>query len=495
MFSTVSRPQRSIFGALAIAALTLNTYPIKVSADQPVPPAVVTHLPTLLTLQDAIAIALREQPQQSITAAEVNSALGTKEQAQSAYYPTITPSYSFENNRSTEYGIAQNQYVTSSITPTAGSGSGTTTSGGSGSTSTTGSTTTVAQSSGDAINVIRGGGTTISLKQTILDSGQRELTNSEARQQVESADYTKEDTRQSIIANVTSSYYGLLQAVDLVKVAQAQVTENQQTVDLTQAELTAGTAAKTDVYTAQANLATAQVTLITDQNQVQITTAQLKNAMGVVTDDPVKPESLETGTQLPPAPAPPAIASVQQYYLLAQQNRNDIKAQLSIVDSDRAAVKLARVNAGVSLSADYLLSYQPANDVGPKGTDSTFTLTGSMPLFDGGYEQGAVKIADAALQSALASLEQIRENDLEAVQEDYATRQESLQAIQYAQVAVQAGQVNYDAAVASREAGVGTVLQITTAEATLTQAQEQYVTAIYNYYIADSNLQRAAGLN
>jgi len=118
-----------------------------------------------------------------------------------------------------------------------------------------------------------------------------------------------------------------------------------------------------------------------------------------------------------------------------------------------------------------------------------------MPLFDGGYEQGAVKIADAALQSALASLEQIRENDLEAVQEDYATRQESLQAIQYAQVAVQAGQVNYDAAVASREAGVGTVLQITTAEATLTQAQEQYVTAIYNYYIADSNLQRAAGLN
>jgi outer membrane protein len=433
-----------------------------------------------LTLKDAIAIALREQPAQAISEASVNSALGSREETKSQYFPTVTPSYTFENNRSVEYGITQNQIVTSSINP----GSG-----------TNGTGTTVNQVSGDNVNVIRGGGATISLKQTIIDSGQREQENAEARHAVESASLTNADTREQIVASVTSAFYTLLESADLVKVGQALVTENQQTVDLTNAELAAGTAAETDVYQAKANLATAQVTLIEDQNTVEVDAATLKNTMGVVTGDPVQPESIASGTALPPAPSPPAIANLDQYYQLAQQNRNDLKAGLAVVESNRSAVKLARINAGLSLSADYLLNYQPQNDIGPKGTDSVVTLTGSFPLFDGGYSKGAVRVADAALQSALATLEQTRESILEQVEQDYSTRQESLQAITYAQVAVDAGELNYKSAVASREAGVGTILEITTAEATLTQAQGQYVSAVYNFYIADSNLQRAAGLD
>ncbi len=39
------------------------------------------------------------------------------------------------------------------------------------------------------------------------------------------------------------------------------------------------------------------------------------------------------------------------------------------------------------------------------------------------------------------------------------------------------------------------MLDITTAQATLTQAESQYVTAVYNFYIADAQLQRALGQN
>ncbi len=49
--------------------------------------------------------------------------------------------------------------------------------------------------------------------------------------------------------------------------------------------------------------------------------------------------------------------------------------------------------------------------------------------------------------------------------------------------------------VASRKEGIGTVLDITTAQATLTQAQSQYVSAVYNFYIADAQLQKALGRN
>jgi outer membrane protein len=480
--SMIKRARPPLAGTLCLAGFCFLFQAANVTAAPANPPPIMTHLPAVLSLKEAVAIALREQPQQSIAKANVDSALGSREQAKSQYFPSVTPSYTFENNRSVEYGISQQQFTTSSISPVTGSGG-------------TGVTTSTVTSPSDAINVIRGGGSTISLKQTLIDSGQREELNAEARHQVESASLIDADTRQQIVANVTAAYYNLLAAQDQVKVAQAQVNENQQTVDLTQAELTAGTAAQTDVYQAKASLATAQVTLIQNQNTVHDDSAALKNAMGVVTDDPVQPESLASGSALPPVPTTPAIASLDQFDQLAQQNRNDLKSQLALVDVQRDAVKLARINAGLSLSADYLLSYQPTNDLGPKGTSSAVTLTASYPLLDGGYSKGAVKIADANLFSVLATFEQTRQAILEAVEQDYYTRQESLQAITYAQVAVQAGQVNYDSAVASREAGVGTVLQITTAEATLTQAQSQYVTAIYNYYIADSNLQRAAGLD
>jgi len=49
--------------------------------------------------------------------------------------------------------------------------------------------------------------------------------------------------------------------------------------------------------------------------------------------------------------------------------------------------------------------------------------------------------------------------------------------------------------IASRKEGIGTVLDVTMAQATLTQAQSQYVSAVYNFYIADAQLQRAIGRN
>ena len=92
-------------------------------------------------------------------------------------------------------------------------------------------------------------------------------------------------------------------------------------------------------------------------------------------------------------------------------------------------------------------------------------------------------------------LEQVRQQIRLDTEQAYNTRATNLQATGLAQAAVTSAQVNYDAAVAARREGIGTVLDITTAQATLTQAQNQYVTAVYNFYTADAQLQRALGQN
>jgi outer membrane protein len=223
--------------------------------------------------------------------------------------------------------------------------------------------------------------------------------------------------------------------------------------------------------------------------------AALKNVLGVEADAPVQPAGLAAPGQLPPLPAGIAAASLDESLQTAYADRPDLLRQQALVQSNLSALRAAQKRAGLSISADYVLDYQATNDVGTRGTNSQFLVTGSYPLFDAGSARGAIRIAqgqvDVSRNALLSTRQQVRLD----VEQALSTRNESLAATRLAQAAVTAAQVNYDAAIESRRAGVGTVLDITTAQATLTQAQNQYVSAVYNFYIADAQLLRAVGRN
>jgi outer membrane protein len=345
------------------------------------------------------------------------------------------------------------------------------------------------------VTTTRGGGLAISLAQTLYDGGQREATNAEARRQLDAARYATSNTRQQIVFNVTQAYYNLLAALDQVKVAQAQVSRFQQTVDLTQAQIQAGTTAAKDIYQSQADLATAQITLLQDQTTVKTASTALKNAMGVETDAVLQPAPLAEGDALPPPPEAGKELTLDEYVSQAYANRPDLREQQASLQSLEANVKAARLKAGFTVNSTYALTYQATNDVGNRGVDSQLLVSGSYPLFDAGSARGAVRIAEAQRDAAKNTVEQTRQTIRSDVETAVANRTSALQQTTLAQAAVKAAQVNYDAAVDSRKEGVGTVLDITTAQATLTQAQIQYVTAVYNYYIADAALSKAVGQN
>ncbi len=454
---------------LTAAALCLPARSQNWPATVPPPP---TSLPSPLTLGQAIAIALGHQPQQYVARAQVTQALGQRQQANAEYFPTFTPSYQYQSRRQNLYGV------------NAGTISGGTTG--------TGGTTVPAV---NEVSVVRGGGLALSLSQTLLDNGAREASNAQARRALDAAHFGITDTRQATILTVTQDYYQLLAAIDLVKVAQAQVTRFQQTLDVTQAQIQAGTVAGKEQFQAQADLASAQVTLLQDQTQVTTASATLKNAMGVETDSLVQPAGLASTTDLPPLPAASTNTPLDTYLQIAYVSRPDLRQQQATAQSSLSALQAAQKRAGFTLSADYVLTYQATNDVGNRGTDSQILLTGSYPLFDAGSARGAVRVAQGQLDAARAQLESARQQVHLDVEQAYATRTQNLAATRLAQAAVTAAQVNYDAALAARREGVGTLLDITTAQATLTQAQNQYVAAVYNFYIADAQLARAVGRN
>ena len=342
---------------------------------------------------------------------------------------------------------------------------------------------------------MRGGGLTIGIDQNIYDGGTREAANAEARRAIDAARYNNANVRQTTVFTVTQDYYQLLLALDLVKVARAQVARYAETLAATRAQVEAGTTAKKEILQAQADLANAQVTLLQNQNQITTASAALKNALGVNTNGIVQPAPLSAGDDLPQLPTAGLNVTLDAELATAYTSRPDLRQQQAIIESDNSALSEAKRQAGLTVSSDYVLTYQATNDVGHRGTNSQILVTASYPLFDGGLVRGAVRVSQAQKDQAENQLEEIRQQIHEDVEQAYATRSESLQAAQLAQAAVAAANENYLAALGSQQAGVGTILDVITAQATLQQAQNQFVTAIYNFYISDAQLQRAIGRN
>ena len=478
---------------LPLGLLAISALPASCQVAPPPP----LRLPTPLTLSQAIGLALRQQPQQYVARTQVTQAQGQKLQAQSQYFPLLTPSYQYQNNSQALYGVSsrQSSIVTLPSTGTTGTGTGTTGTGtGVGTTGTTGAATQVF-SPVNEVSIVRGGGLSVSLSQTLFDTGQREAANVQARRAVDAAVANNQNTRQEIILTVTQDYYQLLLNEDLVKVALAQVARFQQTVDVTQAQIDAGTTAAKDIYQAKSDLANAQVTLLNNRNSVQTASALLKNALGVNLNGVVQIAPLTSGDTLPPVPIPAASVSLDSAVAAAFRDRPDVLRQAAAVQSNEAALRLAQRQAGLSVKGDYVLNYQATNDVGTRGVNSQFLVTGSYPLFDAGLARGAVRIAQAGRDNALNQLELVRQQVRLEVEQAYSTRQTNLEAASLAQAAITAASINYDAVIASRKEGIGTILDVTTAQATLTQAQSQYVSAVYNFYIADAQLQKATGRN
>src|SRR5437879_8806864 len=86
-----------------VAAILMTTCALSIRSHAQVVPTAPTTLPDPLSLDQAIDIALGHQPQQFIAATQRTAASGAVTQAQSKYFPSITPTYDYEIDSSAQF--------------------------------------------------------------------------------------------------------------------------------------------------------------------------------------------------------------------------------------------------------------------------------------------------------------------------------------------------------------------------------------------------------
>lgn len=414
--------------------------------------AVDTDLSKPLTLDRAIRIGLALQNSIAIAKSQADSSRARLTQSLSSYFPQIKPSMQYNSNLQPGGVINFGGNLIKS-----GSSSETFSSG-------------------------------INATINIFDTGQREATVGSSRHSLYSAEYGVANQRQAVVFSVTQAYYNLERARALVKVQADSVTRAKTNLELISENAKQGTAAKSDTLQAEADYANAQVSYLSAQNDYNVAQATLKNAIGVVTAEPLTIPDV--------APATPSMQgdkkSIEDYIKIAYTTRYDVKEQQEVIRAQDFQLRSAKISSGLTVNANVTEGYQLDPN---SGQNRTFTVTFSYPLFDGGNTKAAVEASRANLEQARRTLDQLEQGVRLNVEQAWLVRELSRRRVDASSTAKLAAELNFQVAQEKQKQGLVNILELITAQVQLTNAQSSYVQALYDYYIADASLQRNIGVN
>ena len=182
--------------------------------------------------------------------------------------------------------------------------------------------------------------------------------------------------------------------------------------------------------------------------------------------------------------------SVEQLWQRARLQRPDLRDAELRLQISRLGLDAARLNSllRLQISARGFREYEPNSR-----TQGSLSIVASYPLFDGGLTRAALREAEASLQSAQFRLQQAERDAYAEVESALLSIREASERLEASKIAVAAAQRNFDAAQESLREGVGTIVEVLTAQLALITAETNLVQATYDAAVAELQLRVATG--
>lgn len=322
----------------------------------------------------------------------------------------------------------------------------------------------------------------------LFTSGQRTATIRAAEEQVRLNELEVERRREELRLSTTGLYFDLQESGEQIRINQAFVEEARRNQRDNELRRQAGVGTRFDVLRADVQLANAQQDLIQSQAQQRISRRNLARLLNMpptvnlnatpVTDPEDWEESYERWT-----------LTLEDSILLAFQLRVELEQQLAQreISLQQARAAIAANRPQVSLFANYSWS-----DLLDDSSDTyNFGAQFSMILADGGAARSRARQqeinADIAEERFSELIDQVRFE----VEEAYYTLRSNEENVRTARTAITQAATALDLANLRLDAGVGTQLDVLTAQSELTQAEGNWVSAALGYNRALASLRRA----
>jgi TolC family type I secretion outer membrane protein len=401
-----------------------------------------------LTLEQCTAMALKYHPSLRANQATIEASKARVEQALAAYYPQVDLSGNYTNGTSNYSGITRSGsnrwtfYDSYSVGP--------------------------------------------SLTQNIYDFGRRANNVTINRENVKANEEDLTTAKQLVVLNVKQAYFGVLQTLRLIQVAEDLVKQDKQRLEQAQGFYQAGTRPKIDVTKAEVDLANAELNLIRAKNNYQLARVTLNNAMGLR-------ESLSFAIE-DSMDIKPVQVTLDEILNLSYAQRPELLQLKARQRSLEATVKLAQSSYYPTLSGNASYLYR-----GPQVENLYWDLfvgaTLNIPLFSGFSSPNQVAEARANLRNLQAQEENLKLNIRLEAEQAFLGLKEADERIRVTEKAVGHAQENFELANGRYQVGVGFPLEVTDAEVLLANARANYIQALYDYKVSEARIEKAMGIN
>ncbi len=310
--------------------------------------------------------------------------------------------------------------------------------------------------------------------------------------QVELAVEQARESRLGTVSSVKQAYFAVLMAKASYEVYDAVYRNAAENLKLTQQRYRAQKASELDLTRAQSSLAAAIPNLYNAENAIYLSLWQLKAVMGVDLDLPIDVAGrLEDYAQ-------------QMFYDInefsqAPLDRNSQLRQLATQAEMLARqIRLQQYAYLPSLSMQLSYNYYTQSDKFQLSQwkwlpSSTLVFSLSIPIFSGGQRLHAVK--QARVQADELDLQRVNaERQLSiGIRQSLSTMDTAMKSYDAAKEALKTAEKAYDVSLKSYQVGKSTLTDLNNTELTLTQTRLQVAQSVYNFVLAKAGLEQTLG--
>lgn len=412
--------------------------------------------PQTLSMEQAVEIALRQQPALRQSRAQVEASLGRVAQIEATKRPTLSLSTSASIGAS---GTALNDLTY----PTAGFGA----------------------SASAAVKITDFGQTAAQLRAARLSS--------------EASRAGVQTSINDLRSQVEVTYLEAVARARLVTVAEATVQSEVAHVDQAKRFVAAQAKDPIEVVQAQSRFANARASLAQAQSNAAIALANLRAAIGWV--DPSATIAISTAWPDAPTESPPSLVDL---VTIARKSRPELVQLDKQVAASEASIEAARAVRRPTLSAtgraDFLPNYAfrdaalPGFDRYSNRTSWSLGVTLTWQAFDGGRAAADVRVARANRESALAQRDALLLDMTSQLDSARAQIDANRAATQASTEAVESARAQLKLAEARYAQGLGSQIELADAQTAVTTAEGNLIQSEFQLGQAWATLRRSLGV-
>jgi outer membrane protein len=327
----------------------------------------------------------------------------------------------------------------------------------------------------------------VNLSWTLYDFGGRSGRIASARDLLDATAATANRSVQETVFNAVQSFYGVSAADASLIAARSAEDAAARSVEITKALHEGGASALSDVLQAETAYDQTVLTRVQAAQLAKNAIAALDVTMGMPADQP-----LRLRAETIPADVPGLAARMSDLMTEAMRQRPDLAAAQAQRDSAVADVTVARAAGRPSIAVFAGRTRIDTSGV-PIQNYSQVGVTVTLPIFSGfkaGYD---IRQAQAVLEAREANAEQIRLNVSQDVWNGYYGLDSANQQLSVTATLIKTAAQNQEVAVGRYQAGVGTIIDLLTAQTAAASAQQTRIAAEHDWQVARAQLVLALG--